>query len=305
MHSLFANPRLAKSTIEGIQVYSSRSTRSSRGVAIDARPPGTTQYNPNTQAGLVVQKSVHHRKTANSIPAPIIKTSCMRDGRRRSRLCLCRRGHRNANANDRLATMTSSSVLDVIGSESANDNETDLDIRSTDAPLERISTTRHLERLRSRSRSSGQMVRLKHRSRMRGCLVALSRRQNRSDGPLALLWVLSETSEDGAREKKRGSRNIGICVLLISTTYKFNDAISLPRSNVLWHGSGPSMGFSIGWHAFRLANSTTYARMLGLFQPFPKTVQDPGIVLEQAAPGKLLYDISYLRASPVVGFPGR
>lgn len=62
----------------------------------------------------------------------------MRDGRR-----LCRRGHRNVN--DRLATMTSPSVLDVYGGESPNDDEPVLDIRSTD-PLER-GFPRHLERL--------------------------------------------------------------------------------------------------------------------------------------------------------------
>lgn len=78
-----------------------------------------------------------------------------------------------------------------------------------------------------------------------GCLV--SRRQNRSDGPLALFVGYIGDIGDGTRERKRGNRSIGICVLLIST---ISLMMQYPCRALIYYGI---MGaeFRRGWRAFR------------------------------------------------------
>jgi hypothetical protein len=113
--------------------------------------------------------------------------------------------------------MTSSSVLDVYGSESPNDGEPALDIRSTD-PWRGF--PRHLERLQVQvleyngvPRTEISASRLSHK----WGTGASSRRKFEA---MTLWFLLSETSEMGARERnvqKRANRNIEIRVLRIST----------------------------------------------------------------------------------------
>ena len=302
--------RVAKSIIEG---YTAPDRLTTHAVSpFDARPPGTTQSQPDHTNSLQYAHTSYIQRL-HPASAPIIK-SRMRDGRRQRHLRLRRRGHRNANANDRLATTTSPSVLDVMGSESSNDDKPVLDIRSTGpwlAPWRGYFHDSTLHDISSVSRTNGRprfgqigwggTGRERVPSSRRLSPWFASRRKIEAMGPWPFCWGVffgtSETSEIGccAREKKRGNRNIGICCtgLLISTITIY-DAISLPRSNMLWHHG------SMGAHpraqspeeagiGLRLAIPTTYAPILGLFQPCPKTVRDPGRVLEQAAPGELLY----------------
>ena len=84
-------------------------------------------------------------------------------------------------------------------------------------------------------------IRLEHRSRMRAlCRVGKIEAMD----PWPFLWVLSETSEDGVTGKETCmciSEYRNRCAS--NFHYKFNDAISLPRSNILWHhGSGSYWG---------------------------------------------------------------
>lgn len=144
----------------------------------------------------------------------------MRDGRRQRHLRLRRRGHRNANANDRLATMTSPSVLDVMGSESSNDDKPVLDIRSTDPsppwrgfPRYDISSVSLGQMVdRDSARSAGAQVE-------NGCLVRLSpfrpcrlsRRKIEAMGPWPFCGVfIGDIGDWCAREKKKETWNIGI-----------------------------------------------------------------------------------------------
>lgn len=94
-------------------------------------------------------------------------------------------------------------MLDVIGSESANDDETVLDIRSTDAPLQappgedfhdttcRASPVR-IQVLSVLWANGVPRIRLEHRSRM-GALCRVGKIE--AMDPWPFLWVISETSE--------------------------------------------------------------------------------------------------------------